>query len=201
MKAAKDVVKNGIRSRLDYIEKQVQNSFQAREPRAAAAAGKPAARIPTTNDIKKAGSIARAGVLQPQQTFTLDVPVVENSAGVKRSLKKMVYDPSNKNLRIVVDVPDAKNPNKVSQVEYASFTRKKKVKGKLDKGDTVQNIPPDLAELNRFAVEIYDENNQRYLYDYEELIKYLDQKSSKANIPAKEEEVKGKSGKNIVVPK
>lgn len=199
MNAAKDVVKNGIRSRLDYIEKQVQNSFQAREPRPAPP-GKPEKRIPTVNDIRKAGDRKQGGVVQPEQTFTFSVPVVESSTGVKRSLNKVIYDPSNKNMRLVVDISDAKDPNKIKQVEYANFTRKKKIAGKLDKPDTIQNIPPDLAELNIFANLIQDNQGQT-LNNYAELGRWLEQKSSKENIPAKEEKVKGKSGKNIVVPK
>ena len=186
MKSAKDVVKNGIRSRLDYEEKQVQNAFAPREPRAQAA-GKKEAPKPTVNDIIYSSSVKNpnTGELLNQQKFIVQVPVVENSTKVPRSLKEMVFDPTNNHLRIVVDVPDTKNPNKITQVEFANYTRKKTIKGKLDKPDTVQNISPNISEINRFANIIFDESTGQPLRNQEDLMKWLRKKMVKQNVPTK----------------
>lgn len=183
-KIADATAKRYLRERLDYVQSQVQNAAAPREPRAAAA-GKKETPPPTVNDIIYSSSVARGGKLQNQQKFIVKVPVVEQSAGVKRSLKEMVYDPTTRNLRIVVDVADAKNPNKVTQVEFSNFSKKKTVKGKLGGVNTIENIKPNISEINRFATKIFDESTGEFLKNQEEWMDWLDKKAVKQDVPVK----------------
>lgn len=140
--------------------------------------GKKEEPVATVNDFKLAGGRTKGAGQTGVYSFTSQVPIVDNSTGVKRMLKALYFDTKNpNNIRAVITIQDKDDPTKVKDVSYSSFARTEKVEtttssGKPGKPRAVQQ-QPDLTELNNWASKIYDPSLGRFLEDWTELRPYL----------------------------
>jgi hypothetical protein len=137
--------------------------------------GKKEPPVATVYDFKLAGGRTKGEGQTGVYSFTSQVPIVDDSTGLKRSLKNFYFDTKNpENIRAVITIQDKDDPTKTKDVSYSSFKRTEKIPSTRPGGKAryvEQN--PDLAELNNWASKIYDPAQGRFLEDWTELRPYL----------------------------
>jgi hypothetical protein len=149
--------------------------------------GKKQPPVATVYDFKLAGGRTKGEGQTGVYNFTPKIPIVDDSTGLKRSLKNFYFDTKNpENIRAVITIQDKDDPTKTKDVSYSSFKRTEKIKSERPGGKAryiEQN--PDLAELNNWASKIYDPSKGRTLEDWTELVPYLlGQSQGRTNAPA-----------------
>jgi hypothetical protein len=173
-KRARDVIKEYLIAQTGIKETGTE-VFAPREPREPRGAGKKEEPVATVYDFKIAGGRTKGTGQTGVYNFTSQVPIVDNSTGLKRSLKNFYFDAKNPgNIRAVVTIQDKDDPTKTKDVSYSSFKRTEKIPSERPGGKPryiEQN--PDLAELNNWASKIYDPTQNRFLSDWTELRPYL----------------------------
>jgi hypothetical protein len=149
--------------------------------------GKKQPPVATVYDFKLAGGRTKGEGQTGVYNFTPKIPIVDDSTGLKRSLKNFYFDTKNpENIRAVITIQDKDDPTKTKDVSYSSFKRTEKIPSTRPGGKAryiEQN--PDLAELNNWASKIYDPSKGRTLEDWTELVPYLlGQSQGRTNAPA-----------------
>ena len=171
---ARDIVKEYIIAQTGVKETGMQR-FSPNTGGGGGEKGKKQPPVATVYDFKLAGGRTKGEGQTGVYSFTSQVPIVDDSTGLKRSLKAFYFDTKNpENIRAVITIQDKDDPTKTKDVSFSSFKRTEKIPSTRPGGKPRYiEQSPDLAELNNWASKIYDPSKGRTLEDWKELAPYL----------------------------
>jgi hypothetical protein len=167
-KQAKDHIKETLESQIVYEEKQ---QYQPERPQIVKAPeeegkGKKAPVVVTLNDVVPSNPLVKTTAEGKKVTggykFILKQPLVDESTGVKQSLRAISIDPTDGSLTMDLETGETTKGAKGTATERVST--KSKV---LTKGGKVK--PAEIDKINTFVRKIYNPETQQYLQDWNEL--------------------------------
>ena len=167
-KAADDHIKATIDSQVVYEEKQ---QYQPERPQIVKAPegggkGEKAPVVVTLNDVVPSNPLVKTTAEGKKVTggykFILKQPLVDESTGVKQSLRAISIDPTDGSLTMDLETGETTKGSKGTATERVST--KSKV---LSKGGKVK--PAEIDKINTFVRKIYNPETQQYLQDWNEL--------------------------------
>lgn len=167
-KAAKDHVKQTLESQITYEEKQ---NWQPERPQVVAAprgGGKEEKKpvVITLNDVVPSNPMVKhLGTGKRQKDgykFILKQPLVDESTGVKESVRSIVVNPYDGS--VTMDIETGETNKGVKGTATNRIATKSKV---LVTGGKVK--PAEIDKINTFVRKIYNPETQQYLQDWNEL--------------------------------
>jgi len=166
-KAAQEHVKATLESQLKFEEKQ---QYQPKRPQIVKAPegpkGEKAPEVVTLNDVIPSNPLVKTTSEGKKVTggykFILKQPLVDESTGVKQSLRAISIDPTDGSLTMDLETGETTKGAKGTATERVST--KSKV---LQKGGKVK--PAEIDKINTFVRKIYNPETQQYLQDWNEL--------------------------------
>jgi len=163
-KAAKDHIKATLASQVKFEQSQ---QYAPQRPVAAPKAdGDKAPVVVTLNDVVASNPLVKTSAEGKKSSagykFILKQPLIDESTGVKQSLRAISIDPSDGSLTMDLETGDTKEGAKGTATERVST--KSKV---LAKGGKVK--PAEIDKINTFVRKIYNPDTQQYLQDWSEL--------------------------------
>lgn len=171
-KAAQDRIKQILASQVTYEEKQ---QYAPQRP-AVVQAPKPekgdkVPEIVTLNNVIPSNPLV-ARNSKGQRTnagykFILDKPLVDESTGVKQSLRSISIDPSDQSMTMDIESGSTVQGDKGTNT-IRIFTKRKLLEGAKN-GKSAVYKDPEIDKINTFARKIYNPDKERYLEDWKEL--------------------------------